>query len=116
LLLISPLQQVLSQDTPPARTVNLEITGVNSTDLPQAVVSVAVLDTLGQPVRGLTAADFTLSGELADRAEIISVENITDDNLSFGVVLAIDISSSMAGAPIEQAKAAATAFVDSLAD
>ena len=116
LLLISPLQQVLSQDTPPpTRAVNLEINGIDTTELPQAVVSVAVLDSRGQPVRGLTAADFTISGELADRAEIVSVENITDDNLAFGVVLAIDVSSSMAGPPIEQAKAAATAFVDSIA-
>jgi hypothetical protein len=111
---ILPLQTTLSQENPTPRPVTLEINGIDSTQLPQAVVSVAVLDTLGQPVRGLTAADFTLSGELADRAQIVSVENVTDDNLAFGVVLAIDVSSSMAGAPFDQAKAAATAFVESI--
>ncbi len=115
LAVLLPFQTIFSQDSDqPARTVTLEINGIDSTQLPQAVVSVAVLDALGQPVRGLTAADFTLSGELADRAQIVSVENVTDDELAFGVVLAIDISSSMAGAPIEQAKAAATAFVESI--
>jgi VWFA-related protein len=114
LAVILPLETSLSQDSQPTRSVTLEINGVDSTQLPQAVVSVAVLDNLGQPVRGLTAADFTITGELADRAQIVSVENVTDDNLAFGVVLAIDISSSMAGTPIAQAKAAATAFVDSI--
>ncbi|MEM6527679.1 MAG: VWA domain-containing protein, partial [Chloroflexota bacterium] len=91
-------------------------TGVNATDLPTVTVTANVVDGFGLPVRGLTAEDFTITGELADRAEIINVENITDDDLSFGVVLAIDTSTSMSGTPIQEAKAAAQLFVEQIGD
>jgi VWFA-related protein len=99
------------QDQPAPR---VEITGVNATDLPTAVVTVNVLDSLGQPVRGLDESNFRLTGALADEATITSVENVSDDDLSFAVVLVIDISDSMTGLPITRAKEAAQLFVQSI--
>lgn len=103
---------VAMQDAPPP--LRLEITGVNPTDLPTVVVTTSVFDQLGQPVFGLGESNFAITGELADRARIISVENISDDALAFSVVLAIDTSSSMAGYPLDRAKEAAITFINSI--
>jgi VWFA-related protein len=92
----------------------LEITGLNPVNLPTVTVSVNVFDSVGQPVADLTAADFTVVGELADRARVVSVRSFSDQAIPISVVLAVDTSSSMEGMPIESARAAATAFVESI--
>ncbi len=92
----------------------IEISGVNPTELPIINITAVVLDIRGQPVSGLTAENFRLSGELADRAEIIRVSSVTDQNLPVSVVLAIDVSTSMSGAPIQNAREAARLFVESI--
>lgn len=97
-----------------APTFQMEITGVNASLPPVVTVTATVLDSLGQPVFGLSEANFKIVGDLADRANIVSVENITDDDLSFGVVLAIDTSSSMAGLPLQRAQEAARLFINSI--
>lgn len=110
---VSVLFTAFAQEQQPP-SPRIEITGVNATDLPTATINVNVFDILGQPVRGLTAENFVLSGPLADVGRIVRVENITDDNLPFAVALVIDTSSSMSGTPLARAQAAATAFVESL--
>ncbi|MBZ0290384.1 MAG: VWA domain-containing protein, partial [Anaerolineae bacterium] len=99
------------QDSPP---VKLELTGANTSDFPTVILTANAYDRLGQPLLGLTRDNFAVTGELADRATIISVENITDNNLAFSAVLAIDTSSSMAGAPFDRAREAAISFVNSI--
>ncbi|MDZ4765821.1 MAG: VWA domain-containing protein, partial [Chloroflexota bacterium] len=91
-----------------------EITGVDPSNLPEVVVSVNVYDTLGQPVTGLSAADFSVIEPLTDVARVVLVENITNDNLPFSTVLVIDVSSSMFDFPIGRAREAARAFVDNI--
>jgi hypothetical protein len=103
---------LVAQETTPSPRA--EITGVDPSAMPTVVTSINVFDSLGQPVGGLTAADFVVVGELADRAEVISVENISSDNLPFSTVLAIDVSSSMFDFPIARAKEAARVFVDTI--
>jgi VWFA-related protein len=92
----------------------LEITGLNPVNLPTVVVSANVFDEVGQPVGDLTAADFSVVGELADRARVVSVRSFSDQAVPINVVLAIDTSSSMAGMPIELARAAARLFIESI--
>jgi len=99
------------QDTP---SPHVEITGVNATGLPEVFITANVYDPVSQPLLGLTAADFELVGELADNAQIVDVQNISDDELPFSVVLVVDISSSMEGLPIDRAIEAAQLFVDSI--
>ncbi len=99
-----------------AQNTSLEITGVNATKLPEVVLTVNVLDSTGKPISGLTASDFTLGGEFAQFGRIVSVQNVADDALPFAVVLVIDTSSSMSGAPIARALEAARLFVDSIGD
>ncbi|MBZ0292258.1 MAG: VWA domain-containing protein [Anaerolineae bacterium] len=108
---VLPLAFVATQAQPGP---TIEISGVNPTELPTVRVTAVVLDRLGQPVSGLTQENFQLRGELADRAQIVSVSSVTDDGLAVGVVLAIDTSSSMTDLPIERAKEAARAFIDSI--
>jgi hypothetical protein len=109
LCLVLPAAWLAAQ--PAAR---LEASAINTDAFPTLTLSLSVLDSAGQPVRGLTASDFTLTGDAAAQTRIVSVEEVTDDNLPLAVVLAIDVSSSMFPSPIERAKAAAQAFVDSL--
>jgi VWFA-related protein len=111
LLFVMPVSLWAMQNTPAQR---MEITGVNASNLPEVIVTANVYDSLGRPVLGLTQAEFSVHGELAGQARIVSVENITDDNLPFATVLVIDTSSSMDGQPIEQAKEAARVFVNSI--
>jgi VWFA-related protein len=110
-LVALPASRLLMQDAP-AAPLNLTITGVNASDYPTVVVSAEALDQLGQPIFGLGAENFSVVGDLVGRANIVRVENITDDNLTFDVVLAVDTSSSMAGTPFERAREAALRFVE----
>ncbi|RMF82459.1 MAG: VWA domain-containing protein [Chloroflexi bacterium] len=93
---------------------SLEIMGVNATDLSAVTIPVNVTDSVGQPVGGLTGDDFNLAGELSDFGEIVRVENIRDDNLTLGIVLVIDTSSSMAGGPLLSAQEAAALFINNI--
>ncbi len=114
LLLAAPVLAFQESTDSPAVSSTLTIAGVNAVDLPTVSVTVDVTDRFGQPVVGLTTSDFSLFGELQDIGQVVNVENIQTDNLGFGVVLAIDTSSSMSGTPIEEAKAAASLFVQNL--
>lgn len=113
-LLMMSVGMVSAQEADPAP--KLEITNVNPTDLPQVITTANILDAFGQPVAGLTTEQVRITGDLENIAEVVSVENIRDDNLPIAVVLAIDTSSSMANAPLEKAKQAARLFVEQLGE
>ena len=106
-----PVALALTQEQP---GVNIQISGINPTDLPTINTTAVVLDKLGQPSTGLTAENFEITGELADIASIVSVTSVADENLPVSVVLVVDVSSSMTDAPINQARAAARAFVENI--
>ncbi len=106
-----PVASSAQQDVTAPR---VEITGVNANDLPTLTLTANVFDAFNQPVRGLEAGSFELTGPLAEHSTITSVQNLTDNNLPFGVVLAIDVSSSMTDQPISEAKLAAQTFVDAI--
>ena len=55
------------------------------------------------------AVEITVGGEAVSD---LTVEPIGDSSVPVGVVLAIDASGSMAGAPLEAAKSAASSFID----
>jgi VWFA-related protein len=109
LSLLLPMAMWAMQDTP---SVKIDVTGINPTGFPTVIINAAVYDRLGQPVYGLKQDAFKIMGELADKAKIVKVENITDDKLDISVVLVIDTSSSMAEKPLDRAKEAAISFVN----
>ncbi len=112
ILMVIPAALVVMQDNPPP--IHLGITGINRTEFPTVVVNANVTDKVGQPILGLGQEDFSVVGSLVNNMKIVKVENVTDDSLSFSVVLAIDTSSSMDGQPIERAKEAAISFINSI--
>src|SRR5690606_30598477 len=88
----------------------------NASELPTITITTNVLDSNDLPVAGLTVDDFTLGGGLEGLATIVNVEHITLDDLPFATVLWIDTSTSMSGFPLQQAKEAATLFIQSVGD
>ncbi len=110
-LLVVPVSWAAGQTT---ELTTMAINSVRTGSFPKIVVTANVYDSLGQPVRGLTRENFAIKGDLAGLVNILDVENVTDDNLPLATVLAIDVSTSMEGTPIERARAAAQLFVDSL--
>ncbi len=111
IFVIVPVALAVMQDD---RAPRMEITGLDPQELPTITVNVNVFDDLGQPVPNLTAADFAVTGAVADQAQIVSVTDISNADIPIAVVLAIDVSSSMAGTPIESARVAATSFVNAI--
>jgi VWFA-related protein len=111
-----PVALSLSQDNP----VQLEITGIDATNLPTVVITASVTNALGQPILGLTQDNFAVSVEGIDGvvpdSTIVSVENVTSDSIPFSVVLMIDVSTSMDGTPLDEVKAAARVFVNTISE
>ena len=104
----------LAQETQGPR---IEITGVNPVLLPRVGVMVNAFDDFGQPLPDLRAEDFRVVGELAPHARVSEVLSFSDPlAVPISVVLAIDVSTSMAGSPIQKAREAAAAFVNAMAD
>ncbi len=110
-ILALPTLLVLTQET---STANLDITGINATQLPTTVITANLLDNSQKPIVDLGIDDFVLEGELAEVGRVVSVENVTREDLNFSAVLVIDSSSSMAGTPIEKSREAAELFVNAL--
>ncbi len=110
LLLLSPFA-AYAQDPP---SLSLDIIGIDSTDLSEVAIHASILDAAGQLVSGLEAANFSIGGDLAGRARVTQVANVTDDDLAFASVLVMDTSSSMAGKPLIEAQAAARSYLAAL--
>src|SRR5439155_11596525 len=73
-------------------------------------VDVLVLDN-GRPVTGLTPADF----EIADNGVPQHVDFVSYEQIPLNVVLALDMSESVAGERLEQLRDAGRAVLDGLA-
>lgn len=84
---------------------------VVSRDGKEIAALASVLNATGQPIEGLI--DFRASVDGA-AAEPLSVQPVVSQQLGIAVVLLIDVSGSMSGEPLAQAKAAADAFVQDL--
>ena len=114
LAMLLPLSPTVAQedDMSAGEPAHIEIHGINPLELPNLYVTVSVTDSFGRTVRDLRLEDFALFGEIAELGRLINVENITNDDLSYAVVLALDTSSSMQGTPIRALKEAANTFVD----
>ena len=77
---------------------------------PQVIAYSSVLDENREPVRGLTREQFKVQQDGVDVADF-QVANVDAAQDPLAIVVAIDISGSMKGEPLEKAKAAASNFV-----
>jgi VWFA-related protein len=93
--------------------LTVELAGFTSSEWPEAEVVTTVLGADGRPVEGLEADAFQVTVDGAP-VEVTSVDRAVDGSVGVAVVLAIDVSGSMTGTPLEQAKAAAQTFLNGL--
>lgn len=107
---------VFASPAPPAvaaEPVTVNIASLDDSQFPNLTAVVDVLDTNARPVAGLSLENFQATvGDEA--AEITDLQTAVDANVSLAVVLVVDVSGSMKGEPLEQARRAATDFVDGL--
>ncbi len=96
-----------------AQTEPLQITVVSTDGWPNVEATLTAFDQDGQPLTGLVQDDFsaTLAGQplLAT-----SLRTTSDPGLGVAVVLAFDVSGSMAGTPLGQATLAGRTLIDQL--
>ncbi len=91
----------------------LDVTQVISTAYPEVTTVVSVRDASDTPLGGLDAAHFSASEDGA-AAQVLDVQAAVDADVGLAVIMVMDTSGSMAGAPLATTQEAAVAFVDSL--
>jgi tight adherence protein B len=89
------------------------ILDIDDRAFPEVRTVLTLADAGGRPVTGLTPG-MLLAEETGRSATVTRIESVVDTSIGVAVVLTIDVSGSMQGAPINQARAAAGAFVQSL--
>ncbi|MCP4168821.1 MAG: VWA domain-containing protein [Chloroflexi bacterium] len=95
--------------------VTLVIDSVTVDGYPQTVVVATVRDDFGVPIPDLDVDSFTIKEDLsADEPAILAVEPFVNPDIELSVVLAVDISGSMQGAKLRDARRAARRFLDGL--
>ena len=95
--------------------VTVQIHGVDDSDFPSLTVFVSALDANGQPIAGLADDDFEVL-EDGVPGTLLDAQPVVNTDLGIAVVLAIDVSASMAGGPLDATKEAALAFINSLGE
>ena len=94
-------------------TYDFVIKAVDPSASPEVGVYMELNDDKGEPVEGLTVDDFTVV-ELGEDATILDFQGSGSQRAT--VVVSIDISGSMEGQKLADAKVAAKAFVDMLVE
>lgn len=108
-LFLAPSQQLAAAQT---TGIDLFVDRVDSDAFPVIQVQLSAWDASGLPLTGLTPDDFTLQEDSGVKFNPESVQAQTEADLR--VILAIDISGSMQGKPLEDAKIAAARFLENL--
>ena len=93
--------------------ISLHLDRVDVTAYPNITVHLSAWDESGLPLAGLTPENFTLQEDGGAAFHPAAVQ--ADAEAPLSVVLVLDISGSMAGQPLADAKAAAARFLDRLA-
>jgi Mg-chelatase subunit ChlD len=91
----------------------VEISDIDAGAFPEVVLHVRVLDGAGRNIPGLKGNDFKVF-EDGQPVQELKTDLVFLKEEGLGVVLAIDISGSMSGAPLKAAKGSALDFIDRL--
>jgi VWFA-related protein len=95
-------------------TVNLSIDDLQFGGFPQAQVMVTVRDVNGVPIVGLGANDFEIVEDGREAFPPSEASMHVNPDAAISLMMVIDVSGSMEGKPIEEAKRAANALLDQL--
>ena len=95
-----------------AGPVQVRITAVDPSDYPNVRVVASITDAAGKPIDGLRATDVLISED--GRPQRAALERVGETQ-PLVLVLVLDVSGSMAGKPLADAKAALNVLVSSLA-
>jgi len=95
---------------PPA---SIDVTQVITAAYPDVIAVVSVHDAAGAPVGGLTTANFAAADD-SGPVPVVAAQAAVNADVGLAVVLVMDTSGSMAGAPLALTEEAAIRFVDSL--
>lgn len=96
-------------------TLTLQANAADLGAFPAVTLAVTVRDANGVPVPDLTAANFELlEADIDAPRPIARVETRTNPDAQISVILVLDVSGSMRGAPLADAKAAARQFIAQL--
>jgi len=97
----------------PQPSLEVVVHQVDDVDFSSVRLVVGVTDEAGRPLTGLTAEDFLVeAGEV--RLPLQDARTVLDAGTGIGVVLVIDVSGSMEGAPLDTAKEVSKEFVRQL--
>src|SRR3989304_4673806 len=103
-----PATGVLSQED-----LLIRIDALDSSQFPRIRATVTVVDASGRPVVNLPPDAFRArAGDIA--LPVSEVASATDEGLGVAVTLAFDVSGSMRGLPLDQAKQAGKALLEEL--
>lgn len=92
--------------------ISISIVSVDDTAFPD-VTAVFTADQHGRPLAALDPAEVEIE-ESGSPATLASIGRAVDDDIPLALVLALDVSGSMAGAGLGNAQAAATNLIESL--
>ncbi|MCX7671001.1 MAG: VWA domain-containing protein, partial [Anaerolineae bacterium] len=95
--------------------ITVRIDRADAAGHPRVVLEATVRNEYGVPIPGLTAANFDVSEDRSLKSRpIVAVEPFVNPDVQLSVVLAVDVSGSMAGAKLRDAQEAARRFLDRL--
>lgn len=104
---------VAAYDPANAQESRIQIQAVSADDWPTIELTLTAFDDRGQPYAGLGPGDISATVG-SESAPISQLSTTSDPGFGIAVVLAFDVSGSMAGSPLEQARVAGQALVDQL--
>jgi len=86
----------------------------DSSQFPEVQTLIAVTNNHGVPITGLKKDQITVT-EDGVQVAVDKLKPVVNENVQIAVALVVDISGSMAGKPLDDAKMAANTFIDKLA-
>jgi len=108
LCFLLPTHSVIGQTNPPTLTIE----NINWSQFPQIEIEFNIWQANGTTVKDLSLEQITIQ---EDQNPPLQPENIIPDkNTALDVVLVLDVSGSVVGQPLSDAKVAATRFLDRL--
>jgi VWFA-related protein len=113
LLAAGPASLLLASAASGQEAAGLRIESIDASEPPAVRVTASVLDGAGTPVLGLDAQSFSASVQ-GTPLPVTAVASSTDESIPISVTLVFDVSGSMSGPALEQAREAGKALVAEL--